>query len=38
MSNLNPITSTAAIIAAQLGETAPGARATMWRIVRTIGP
>jgi hypothetical protein len=38
MSNLNPITSTAAEIAAQLGETAPGARATIWRTVRTIGP
>jgi hypothetical protein len=39
MSNLNPITSTAAIaIAAQLGETAPGARATIWRAVRTLGP
>jgi hypothetical protein len=38
MSNVNPITSTAATIAAQLGETAPGARATIWRTVRTIGP
>ena len=37
MSNVNPITSTAAAIAAQLGETAPGARATIWRTVRTIG-
>ena len=38
MSNSNPITSTAAAIAAQLGETAPAARATIWRTVRTIGP
>ncbi len=38
MSNLNPITTTAAALAAQLGETAPGARATIWRTVRTIGP
>ena len=37
MSNPNPITTTAAAIAAQLGETAPGARATIWRTVRTIG-
>jgi hypothetical protein len=38
MSNANPITTTATQIAAQLGETAPGARATIWRTVRTIGP
>ncbi len=38
MSNPNPITETAAAIAAQLGETAPGARATIWRTVRTLGP
>ncbi len=38
MSNLNPITSTATAIADQLGETVGGARATIWRIVRTIGP
>ncbi len=38
MTDLNFITSTAATIAAQLGETAPGARATIWRAVRTIGP
>ncbi len=38
MSNPNPITTTAAAIAAQLGETAPGARATIWRCVRTLGP
>ena len=38
MSNPNPITETAAAIATQLGETAPGARATIWRTVRTLGP
>jgi hypothetical protein len=38
MSNLNPITQTATAIAAQLGETHAGARATIWRTVRTIGP
>ncbi len=38
MSNPNPITSIAAAIAAQLGETAPGPRATIWRTVRTLGP
>jgi hypothetical protein len=38
MTNVNPITSTATAIADQLGETAPGARATIWRTVRTIGP
>ncbi len=38
MTNPNPITSTAAQIAAQLGETVGGPRATIWRIVRTIGP
>ncbi len=38
MTNPNPITSTAATIAAQLGETVGGPRATIWRIVRTIGP
>ncbi len=37
MSSANPITTTAATIAAQLGETAPGARATIWRTVRTSG-
>jgi hypothetical protein len=37
MTNPTLITSIAATIAAQLGETAPGARATIWRIVRTIG-
>jgi hypothetical protein len=37
MTNPNSITSTAATIAAQLGETASGARATIWRTVRTIG-
>ncbi len=31
-------TSTATAIAAQLGETHAGARATIWRTVRTIGP
>jgi hypothetical protein len=34
----NPITNIATTIAAQLGETAPGARATIWRTVRTLGP
>jgi len=38
MSNPNPITSTAATIADQLGETHAGARATIWRCVRTLGP
>ncbi len=38
MANPNPITTTAAAIAAQLGETHAGARATIWRTVRTIGP
>jgi hypothetical protein len=38
MSNVNVITTTAATIADQLGETAPGARATIWRTVRTLGP
>jgi hypothetical protein len=37
MSNPNPITQTAAAIAAQLGETHAGARATIWRTVRTLG-
>ncbi len=37
MSNVNPITRSAAI-AAQLGETDSGARATIWRTVRTLGP
>ncbi len=37
MSNPNPITSTATTIAAQLGETHAGARATIWRTVRTLG-
>ena len=38
MTNPNPITSTAATIADQLGETVGGARATIWRTVRTLGP
>jgi hypothetical protein len=38
MTNPNPITSTAAAIAAQLGETHAGPRATIWRTVRTLGP
>jgi hypothetical protein len=38
MSNPNLITSTATAIAAQLGETHAGARATIWRTVRTLGP
>ena len=38
MSNHHPITTTAATIAAQLGETHAGARATIWRCVRTLGP
>jgi hypothetical protein len=38
MTNPNPITSTAAQIAAQLGETTSGPRATIWCTVRTIGP
>ncbi len=38
MANPNPITGSAAAIAAQLGETDSAPRATMWRIVRTIGP
>ena len=38
MTNENLITNTAAAIADQLGETAPGARATIWRAVRTLGP
>ena len=38
MSNPNPITQAATTIAAQLGETHVGARATIWRTVRTIGP
>ena len=38
MTNPNPITSTATAIADQLGETHAGARATIWRTVRTIGP
>jgi hypothetical protein len=38
MPNPNPITSIAATIAAQLGETHAGARATIWRCVRTLGP
>ncbi len=37
MTNAPPMTTTAAI-AAQLGETHAGARATIWRIVRTLGP
>ena len=38
MTNPNPITTTATAIADQLGETAPGARATIWRCVRVLGP
>ncbi len=38
MSNHHPITATAATIAAQLGETHAGARATIWRCVHTLGP
>jgi hypothetical protein len=38
MSNPNLITSIAATIAAQLGETHAGARTTIWRCVRTLGP
>ncbi len=38
MSNAHPITDTAATIAAQLGETESTPRATIWRIVRTLGP
>ena len=38
MSNPNLITSTATAIAAQLGETHAGARATIWRCVRVLGP
>jgi hypothetical protein len=38
MSNPHPITETATAIAAQLGETHAGARATIWRTVRTLGP
>ncbi len=38
MTNPNPITGSAATIAAQLGETDSAPRATMWRTVRTIGP
>ncbi len=38
MSNPHLITSTATTIAAQLSETAPGAGATIWRCVRTLGP
>ncbi len=37
MSNPNPITTTTTAIAAQLGETVGGARATIWRTVRTRG-
>ena len=37
MQNPNPLTTTATAIADQLAETAPGARATIWRTVRTIG-
>jgi hypothetical protein len=38
MTNLNPITTTATAIADQLGETVGGARATIRRAVRTLGP
>ncbi len=38
MANATPITTTATAIAAQLGETVGGPRATIWRTVRTIGP
>ncbi len=37
MTNPNPITSIAAAIAAQLGETQPGARSQIWRTVRVLG-
>ena len=38
MTNANPLTSTAAAIAAQLGEIVSGLHAMMWRVVRTVGP
>jgi len=38
MTNPNSITTTAATIAAQLGETNSVPRATIWRTVRTLGP
>ncbi len=38
MPTSNPISQAATAIAAQLGETHAGARATIWRTVRTIGP
>ncbi len=38
MTNPNLITNTAAAIADQLSETHAGARATIWRTVRTLGP
>ncbi len=38
MSHSNPMTKIATEIAAQLGEIAPGPRATIWRTVRTLGP
>ncbi len=38
MANPHPITHTAAAIATQLAETAPGPRSQIWRTVRTIGP
>ncbi len=38
MSEPNPITSTAAIIATQLGETDSAPRATIWRAVHILGP
>ncbi len=38
MANANLISQTAATIADQLGETVGGARATIWRTVRTLGP
>ena len=38
MIDSNPLHTVAATIAAQLGETAPTPRATIWRTVRTLGP
>ncbi len=38
MTNPNPITTTAAAIAAQLGETERIPQQTIWRTVRTLGP
>jgi len=38
MTNAHPLSSIAAAITAQLGETVGGPRATIWRTVRTLGP